>query len=187
MFSAESWVEAMLGRWTFSGLTCSVSCLSSVKCRSPHGLCSLKEGFRISAEGVPVLGVIKWGVTYDIARWSVNFFWKDTNNVLRDSCSHAWCVRLVREDSGKMTVQKLYMGKKCAWLGVLFTPPSPTSIARRLKFPASEMTSLGQLKKNSLFSPGWRFPRIPAPNWPQVATWLSSWFFHSFMLWWCQR
>ena len=27
--------------------------------RSPQGLCSLKEGFRISEERVPVLGVIK--------------------------------------------------------------------------------------------------------------------------------
>ena len=27
--------------------------------RSPHGLCSLKDGFRMSEEGVPVLGVIK--------------------------------------------------------------------------------------------------------------------------------
>ena len=36
--------------------------------KSPQGLCSLKEGFRMSEEEVPVLGVIKCGVMYDIAR-----------------------------------------------------------------------------------------------------------------------
>ena len=37
------------------------------------------------------------------------------------------------------------------------------------------MTSLEQLKKKLLFSPGWRVPRIPAPSWPQSAAWLPSW------------
>ena len=57
--------------------------------RSPQGLCSLREGCRTCEEGVPVLGVIKWNVTYDIARWSVNVWEKDTDNVLRDS----WATR----------------------------------------------------------------------------------------------
>ena len=38
---------------------------------------------------VNVLGVVKWGVTCDIARWSVDVLVQDTNSVLRDPLSHA--------------------------------------------------------------------------------------------------
>ena len=71
-------------------------------------------------KGVPVLGVIKWGVTYDIAQWSVHVLVQSTNNVLRDSWAtrDAWgqCVKSVTRwlYNCDKHADKLCMWKTCA-------------------------------------------------------------------------
>ena len=79
----QSWIRK---KW----ILCNASWL-----RSPHGLCSLREGCRTCEEGVPVLGVIQVRCDVRHCAMKCECCGKDTNNVLRDFLSHAWCVKSV--------------------------------------------------------------------------------------------
>ena len=125
-----------------------------------------------------------WGATYDIARWSVTVLGQDTNNVLRDSLRHAcaWgqCAKSVTRwlyncdnKLGQARWQTVYETNVCA-VGVMFTLTRrlPEISSKRNRNHSAGITKEG---KKSLFTPGWRFPRIPVPRWPLVAAWLPSW------------
>ena len=112
--------------WSWISASClgshPVKCRSSVKVwlrrgrRSPQGLSSLRGWCRTCDEGVSVLEVIQWGITYDITRRSVTVFGTRRKKCTPWFLSHAWCARSVREVRDKMTVQQLCIRKTCARL-----------------------------------------------------------------------
>ena len=101
--------------------------------RSPQGLCSLKEGFRTSAVKVPVLGVIKCGVMYDITRRGASVFGRSADNPHRDlghACAWGHCAT-VRSDKSVQLCMRSVRGT-CAVYKV--TPLQSHSCATRIKF-----------------------------------------------------
>ena len=84
---------------------------------SPQGLCSPRGGCRTCEEdsvedkdGVHVLGVVKWSVTYDVARWSVTVLGARHKQCAPWSLSHA-----VRGVNAWWQQARTSTLAKCAW------------------------------------------------------------------------